>query len=248
MSRGKALLVAAALLAGLASCGASGDVSVPRATNGTVASAPGGAEGSVSASDPIAGLQPPILQRRIPFPPKRKREMAAYAYRHYGIRDWRLRNPRVIVIHYSETSSANAVRETFLPDRPDPELHERPGTCAHFVIDRAGRIYQLVDLGTMCRHAFGVNWTAIGIEHVGYSDGQVLSDGRQFAASLRLTRWLRCRYRIQVRNVIGHAETPRSPFWRERDPRRSRETHGDFARPAMTVYRGRLARLRCPAP
>ena len=126
---------------------------------------------------------------------------------------------------------------------PDPELHEKPNTCAHFVIDRSGTIYQLVDLGTMCRHAFGMNWIAFGIEHVGYSDNQVLSDGREFAASLRLTRWLRCRYGIQVRNVIGHAETPRSPFWRERTTR-SRQTHSDFARPAMTVYRARLARLR----
>jgi beta-N-acetylhexosaminidase len=245
--RARAALGAAVLLAGLASCGAGDGVSVPTAGRS------GGAEGRTAATtpgaaaDPIAALQPPIRQWRIPFPARRKREMAAYAYRHYGIRDWRLRDPQLIVIHYSQTASAAATRNTFLPDVPDPELHERPGTCAHFVVDRFGRIYQLVDLGTMCRHAFGVNWTAIGIEHVGYSDAQVLSDGRQFAASLRLVRWLRCRFGIQLRNVIGHAETPRSRFWRERDPRRSRETHGDFARPAMTRYRARLARLACPS-
>jgi beta-N-acetylhexosaminidase len=242
--RARAALTAAVLLAaGLASCGAGNSASVPTAATTTTTT-------TTTPSTPperLARLRPAIIQWRIPFGPRRKREMAAYAYRHYGIRDWRLRNPQVIVIHYSETPSASATRNTFLPDVPDPELHELPGTCAHFVIDRFGRIYQLVDLGIMCRHAFGMNWTAIGIEHVGYSDGQVLSDGREFAASLRLTRWLRCRFGIQVRNVIGHAETPRSPFWRERDPHRSRETHGDFARPAMTRYRARLARLPCPS-
>jgi beta-N-acetylhexosaminidase len=231
MRRSRALIGSACLLAGLASCGAGGGSS----------SAPAAA----TPADPLAAIRPAIRQWRIPFPTYRKRQMAAYAYRHYGIRDWRLRHPQVIVIHYSDTSTASAVHNTFAPDVPDPELHELPGTCAHFVIDRSGTIYQLVDLGTMCRHAFGMNWIAFGIEHVGYSDNQVLSDGREFAASLRLTRWLRCRYGIQVRNVIGHAETPRSPFWRERTTR-SRQTHSDFARPAMTVYRGRLARLRCP--
>ena len=36
------------------------------------------------------------------------------------------------------------------------------------------------------------------------------------AASLRLTRWLRCRYGIGVNNVIGHSESLRSPYHRER--------------------------------
>ena len=32
--------------------------------------------------------QPTIVQRPIPFPAHRKREMAAYAKRHYGIDSW----------------------------------------------------------------------------------------------------------------------------------------------------------------
>ena len=56
---------------------------------------------------------------------------------------------------------------TFAADVPDPELHQLPGTCAQFVIDRDGTIYQLVPLTTICRHTVGLNWTAIGIEHVG---------------------------------------------------------------------------------
>jgi N-acetylmuramoyl-L-alanine amidase len=73
-------------------------------------------------------------------------------------------DPHVIVIHYPESPSFQSTFNTFAPDTPDPELHELPNTCAHFVIDRAGIIHQLVALNTMCRHTVGLNWTAIGIE------------------------------------------------------------------------------------
>ena len=130
--------------------------------------------------------KPHIIWDPIPFGPERKEQMVAYVRRHYGSfmkPTWRLRNPHVIVIHYTETPSFQATYNTFAPDTPDPELHELPNTCAHFVIDRAGGIHQLVPLETMCRHTVGLNWTAIGIEHVGYSDWEVLDDpapdGRQ---------------------------------------------------------------------
>lgn len=194
-----------------------------------------------------ASLAPPILQHRIPFGPVRRAQTAHYAQRHYGRRTWRLVNPRVIVQHYSVTSSARAVWDTFAPNRRDSELHELPGICAHFVIARDGTIQQLVDLGTMCRHAVGLNHTAIGVEHVGHSDGEVMANPRQLAASLRLTRWLRCTRNIPPASVIGHAESLRSPYHLERIARLRRQTHGDFAPPTMARYRARLARLPCPA-
>jgi beta-N-acetylhexosaminidase len=198
--------------------------------------------------DPAAeALRPAIVQRRIPFPARRRTEMAAYAQRHYGRHTWRLSAPRAVVQHYSVTASADAVYRIFAPDRRDPELHELPGTCAHFVVARDGTIFQLVDLGTMCRHALGLNHVSIGIEHVGFSDRQVLSNPRQLEASLRLTRWLRCRHGIALADVIGHAETLTSPHHLERVARLRDQTHSDMGRGAMTEYRRRLARLRCPA-
>ena len=103
--------------------------------------------------------RPRIVWDPIPFGPKRKAEMTAYARRHYGsfLRPtWRLNDPHVIVIHYTETPNFSSTFNTFAADVPDPELHELPGTCAHFVIDRAGTIHQLVALGTMCRHTVGL--------------------------------------------------------------------------------------------
>ncbi len=114
--------------------------------------------------------------------------MVAYVRRHYGSfmkPTYRLTDPHVIVIHYTETPSFQATYNTFAPDTPDSELHELPNTCAHFVLDSDGGIHQLVALDIMCRHTVGLNWTAIGIEHVGYSDQQVLGDPAQMAASLQ---------------------------------------------------------------
>jgi N-acetylmuramoyl-L-alanine amidase len=191
--------------------------------------------------------RPAVVSWPIPFGPERKREMAAYSERHYGERTWRLRHPHVIVEHMSQTSSARAVYDTFAPDVPDVELHELPNVCSHFVIGSSGRIFRLVNLRTRCRHTVGLNWTAIGIEHVGYGDGDALGNRRELRASLRLTQWLRCRFGIPVRDVIGHAESLSSPYHRERVPSLRRQTHGDWRHRSMQVYRRKLRRLgRCP--
>ncbi|HEX6460486.1 MAG TPA: peptidoglycan recognition family protein [Thermoleophilaceae bacterium] len=185
----------------------------------------------------VPAPRPHIVQKRIPFPPKREREMRSYAIRHYGIHTFLLRNPKVIVEHYTETTNFGSVWNTFAQDVPDVELHELPQVCAHFVIDRDGTIYELVPPSIMCRHTVGLNWTAIGIEHVGMSDAQVMGDRRELRASLALTRWLQSRYGILTRNVIGHAESLSSPYHHERVRALRRQTHGDMRHPTMVRYR-----------
>jgi len=169
--------------------------------------------------------------------------MAAYSQRHYGEDAWRLRHPRVIVEHVAVAPSAAAVHDAFAPDVADPELHELPNVCAHFVISPSGRVFQLVNLRTRCRHTVGLNWTAIGIEHAGSDDADVLGDRRQLAASLQLTRYLRCRFLIRLRDVIGHSESLTSPYHRERVPSLRRQTHGDWSHASMRAYRRKLRRL-----
>jgi N-acetylmuramoyl-L-alanine amidase len=189
---------------------------------------------------------PRVTARPIPFGPRRRAEMRAYAQRHYGIDDHRLRRPRAIVQHFTAGNSFDSAFQTFAANAPDVELGERPGVCAHYLIDLDGTIAELVPTTIMCRHTVGLNWTAIGIEHVGVSDAQVMGNRRQRAASLRLTRMLQGRHRIATRNVIGHAESLSSPFHRERVARLRRQTHGDFARPTMVRYRRLLDRMAAP--
>jgi N-acetylmuramoyl-L-alanine amidase len=192
---------------------------------------------------PHVAPRPAIVAKPIPFDARRRAETAAYAGRHYGLRTWRLSGPHVIVEHYTASTSFSSAWNTFASDSPDGELGEEPGTCAHYVIDRDGTIYQLVRLSTICRHTVGLNWTAIGIEHVGTSDASVLSDPRQLRASLRLTLWLMTRYRISLPNVIGHAESLTSRYHRERYAPWRCQTHADWLHADMVVYRRDLAAL-----
>ena len=186
--------------------------------------------------------KPAIVQKPIPFGAARRAEMAAYSKRHYGTAAWRLVGPKVIVEHYTASETFASAYATFAPDRPDAELHELPGTCAHFVIDKDGTIYQLVPLWIRCRHTVGLNWTAIGIEHVGTSSAEILADSRQIASSLALTRWLMWRYGIASKNVIGHAESLSSPYHHELVARLRTQTHGDWTANEMLHYRSLLAR------
>jgi hypothetical protein len=195
--------------------------------------------------------RPRIVWKPIPFPAHRLAETAAYALRHYGIDTWRLRHPHVIVEHYTESTTMLSAWSLFAQDVPDAELHELPGTCAHFIIDRDGTIYQLVPLDVICRHTVGLNATAFGIEHVGMSDAQILDDPAQLRASLHLTAWLMQRYHIALGDVIGHAESLTSPYRHELDPAWRCQTHADWQTADMRVYRARLRallhRYRIPA-
>jgi beta-N-acetylhexosaminidase len=192
----------------------------------------------------VAPPKPQIVWRPIPFGANRIAETAAYSAKHYGQRTAVL-HPRAIVEHYTATTSFSSVYATFANDAPDVELHELPGTCAHFVIDRDGTIYQLVKVALRCRHTVGLNWAAIGIEHVGTSDAQILDNAAQMRSSLALTLWLMARYRIPLANVIGHNESLTSPLHHELYAPWRCQTHGDWRKADMDVYRARLvARAR----
>jgi beta-N-acetylhexosaminidase len=189
----------------------------------------------------VVPARPPIVARPIPFGAERRRETTAYVRRHYGRGDWRLRRPKVIVEHYTAGTSFASAWSTFAADVPDGELHELPGTCAHFVVDTDGTIFQLVPLDVVCRHTVGLNDRAIGIEHVGRSAAEVLGDRRQLRASLRLTAWLMHRFAIPLGDVIGHAESLESRYRHERYRPWRCQTHADFTRGEMNAYRADLA-------
>jgi beta-N-acetylhexosaminidase len=186
--------------------------------------------------------KPHVIWKPIPFGPNRKAEMAAYAKKHYGIHSWRL-HPKVIVEHYTGSNSFSSTWNAFAANTPDPELGELPGTCAHFIVDRDGRIYQLVRLSVMCRHTVGLNYVAIGIEHVGTSDAEILHDRAQIRASLALTAWLVDRFHIRIRNVIGHSESLSSPYHKELYKPWAHQTHADWLHADMRIYRGKLRAL-----
>ena len=187
--------------------------------------------------------KPHVIWKPIPYGPQRKAEMAAYAKKHYGIHSWRL-HPKVIVEHYTGSNSFSAAWNTFAANTPDPELGELPGTCAHFIVDRDGRIYQLVRLSVMCRHTVGLNYVAIGIEHVGTSDAEILHDQ---AADPRVARaharGSSTASTSGIRNVIGHNESLSSPYHKELYKPWAHQTHADWKHADMRIYRAKLRAL-----
>lgn len=198
-------------------------------------------EAPAIAETPDPGdLRPAIEWRKIPFGAERKRQTAAYSQRHYGQRTWELTDPQVIVEHYTAGSALDSAWNHFAAN--GRHLGEKPGVCAHFLIDTDGTLYQLVNLRIRCRHAIGMNWTAIGVEHVGTSAEEVLGNGKMLRASLRLAVWLMARYGISWGNVIGHAETLQSPYHHELYEDWLCRTHADFDRREMRTYREKLRR------
>ena len=197
---------------------------------------------AVAGTPPDPGdVKPEIVWRKIPFGARRKRQTAAYSRRHYGERTYVLSDPQVVVEHYTDGTSFDSAWNHFAAN--GTHLGEKPGVCAHFIIDTDGTIYQLVNLRIRCRHAIGMNWTAIGIEHVGTTARDILDDRAMMRASLRLTVWLMSRYGISWGNVIGHAEILQSPYHHELYDDWRCMTHADWNRSEMRIYRRRLRRV-----
>lgn len=201
-----------------------------------------------STAPPVAG-EPVIVQSPIPFGAERQAEAAAYSLRHYGIRSSRL-EPRVIVLHFTETDSYQPVRNAFASNRPaagpSGSSPESPGTCAHFVIEQNGTIHQLVPLTIQCRHTIGLNRWAIGIEMVqathGHSsrwaDQQILNRPAQVEAALALVRSLQRRFVISTANVVGHATANSHPLFR--DLAGWKNDHTDWGQQDIVTFRRRL--------
>ena len=103
-----------------------------------------------------------------------------------------------IVLHCTEGSLAGTLAEFQKTD-----LRK---VSAHYVIDRNGDIYQMVNDADCANHCRGANAASIGIEHVGSETDSLAAP--QAAASAALIRWLLQEYQIPPTNIFGHDFTP----------------------------------------
>ena len=202
---------------------------------------------TISAASALAGPagKPEIVRDPISYGEDRKAEMANYSRRHYGNEEYRLRNPKVIVLHFTATDSYSSVWSTF--DSNAPNLGERPGVCSHYVVEQNGTIDQLVSPRIRCRHTIGLNHVAIGIEMVQstgrgshWADQQILDRRRQVGAALRLVRWLQARYEIPTGEVIGHSMANDDPHFK--DLQGWTNDHTDWLKRDVKEFRHRLRR------
>jgi N-acetyl-anhydromuramyl-L-alanine amidase AmpD len=190
----------------------------------------------------LAAPQPTIVHSPIPYGAGRRAQMAAYSKRHYGTASAKL-HPRVIVLHFTANNSYSATWNTFASNAPN--RGEKPGTCSHFVIEKNGRIHQLVPLGVRCRHTVGLNHVSIGIEMVQqtgqgahWADQQILHRPKQINAALRLVRWLQGRYHIRNADVVGHATANSHRLFKDLEGWRN--DHVDWQAADVRAFRRRL--------
>lgn len=89
----------------------------------------------------------------------------------------------LIVLHITEGHTALSAMNTFGASMAPHRV------SAHFVIDRDGTIYQLIDIADTAWHASQVNSRSIGIEHAAIA-GELMATDEQYAASAALVAWL----------------------------------------------------------
>jgi hypothetical protein len=248
-----ALLLVAGFVGGRAMSSSDGEavttVAVPTTTVTETPTVTATTTDTVTTTVPPPISRPPITQDPIPYTAARRAEMAAYAQRHYGVATSRLSHPRLVVLHFTASSSYSGVHAAFSSDTPNNG--ELPGTCAHFVVDKDGTIYQQAPLTVMCRHAIGVNDRSVGIEMVqetgpssSWADQQILARAPQIRSVLALVAWLCNRYGIPIRDVIGHSMVNDSPFFRDNEGWRN--DHTDW-QPADIARVRAMLRARYPS-
>jgi hypothetical protein len=187
-----------------------------------------------------------LVSDLIPYGPARRAEMAAYAARHYGVRTSRL-HPKAIVLHFTASSTYESAHSLFSEDVPN--RGELPGTCAHYIVDQDGSVYEQVPPRVMCRHTIGLNDSAIGIEMVQetgpgatWADRQILDRPAQIKAALLLVKWLQAVYGIPASAVIGHAMANDSKLFH--DDEGWRNDHSDWQAADVAAFRARLKSVR----
>ena len=130
--------------------------------------------------------------------------------------------PKVIVLHWTAASTAKSTWNTFasayLSGRKDIQRGGALNVSAHFLVDRDGTVYQLLDENRIARHCIGLNHISIGIENVGGGKKNPLTPA-QAEANIALIAHLSERHRIT--HVIGHYEIKlmeEHPYFSEKDP------------------------------
>ena len=131
--------------------------------------------------------------------------------------------PTIIVLHYTDGGTIKSIHNYFNPATIEDsrQLNKKVSTLnvgSQFLIDRDGKIYQLMPDNFLARHAIGINYCAIGVENIG-GDNNPLTQA-QVIANAKLVRHLCQKYKIEY--LVGHSEYTvfkNTPIWKETDPK-----------------------------
>jgi hypothetical protein len=224
-----------------------------------------------ASKDPLSSkamLEPPQTVERVlpeleiipwfvPYTDLRRRLTVTYLEAHHGgeftgdlVADTTM-VPRVVLIHWTGGPTAKSARHTFYSERqPNPSEYRSfnaVNLSAHFVVERDGTVYQLLDETAIGRHVIGMNHLSIGIENVGDRRNLPLTEA-QLEANTALIRHLSDRHPIT--HVLGHfeyREMEGHPYFREQREH-FRTIRGDPGEDFMTALRAEIDDLGLQGP
>lgn len=164
-----------------------------------------------------------IRKKYINYDEKRKELSLEYLkLRHGIIKSAPVITPKMIILHNTGggtlESNFNYFNHTEIETARDINRKQsKLNVSAHYLIDRDGAIYQLMDDTAFARHSIGLNYCAIGIENIGNEKAPLTKE--QVKANAELIRYLCSKYSIEY--MIGHSEYIQfrnTPLWKELDP------------------------------
>jgi N-acetyl-anhydromuramyl-L-alanine amidase AmpD len=161
-----------------------------------------------------------IIKKPLGYSAKRTQLSLEYMKEHYLIVQQNPTiNPKIIVLHYTAGGTVESnfqyFNKPYLEDKRSYLKNESTlNVASHFIIDRDGTIYQLLEPTQFARHTIGLNYCAIGIENTGSKENPLTNE--QVIANAKLIMYLTKKYAIEY--VIGHSEYGvfrNSEWWKE---------------------------------
>lgn len=131
-----------------------------------------------------------------------------YNIEHYGYNGTELKDPKIIVVHYTETSTLDQALRYFKSDLMKDDRsyglsNGRVNVSVHFVVDKGGEIVSCIPLNITARHAIGFNYTAIGIENIALNESG-LTD-KELESNVEIIKMLTDKF-PSIQYLIGHHE------------------------------------------
>lgn len=167
---------------------------------------------------------PKVIQKPISFDEERAALSLQYLEQRHGlIQEKPVIDPKIVVVHYTVIPTMERTYQAFydarLPgSRTGIASASDLNVSSQYLVDRDGKIYQLLPDTVFARHTIGLNHCAIGIENIGDGKDLPLTEA-QLKANIALIEQLIEKHDIDY--VIGHSEYQRfigHPLWRETDP------------------------------
>jgi len=131
-----------------------------------------------------------------------------YCADNYGIREYRLDTPRMIVVHFTviptlDETLALFKRDSISASRKAIGKFSSLNVGIHYVIDKDGKIYKLDPDSVIARHVIGFNYVSLGIENVAKDKEELTNE--QLQSNIRLIKFLKGKY-PSITYLIGHDE------------------------------------------